>query len=570
MMKLQAGFCSDIGKRTRNEDYVAVSPARLLQDPSHAAGSDAVPVAVAVVADGLGGHRGGRVAAELAVRLFLDGFGSQNPALGMRHALGRSIDPVNRWIHAIGRVDAELEGMACTFTALVLRGRQAFVVNVGDSRLYRRRAPSLQRLTSDDVLPGAGRSHILTRAIGLQPDLAVGCEAVPAQDGDRYLLCSDGVHGALRDRDIARLLASGTPAQAASLLVRAASAAGSTDNLTACVLDVLSLPPAGQDDLAAALVDLPCVPDLREGQSFDGFRLERALPSGRDTRVFVARDTRADAPVVLKLPRQADPMLLSALAREAWIGSAVRSPWLGEVIDLPAERRSALYLAMPFYAGETLERRLRRAPRVSAPQGIGIGVRLCKAVAGLHRAGVIHRDIKPENIVLTEGGGLRLIDFGVARLPQLEADAATPALAAAPGTASFRAPEMLAGEDAGSVATDIYALGVTLYRAFTGAYPYGEIEPFSHPHFGVPQPLLKLRPDLPPWLDRVLLQAVAVAPAQRYADAIELLFALEHGEAGMQVIPSGRVPVFARDPLRGWQIVSAVLALALLASLALR
>ncbi len=569
-MKLQAGFCSEVGKRPRNEDYVAVSPACILQDPSHAAGS-AAPVAdaVAVVADGLGGHRGGRVASEMAVRLFLDGLDSQNPALGVRHAVGRSIDPVNRWIHAIGRVDSELEGMACTFTALVLRGRQGFVVHVGDSRLYRWRTASLQRLTSDDVLPGAGRSHILTRAIGLQPDLLVACEAIPAQDGDRYLLCSDGVHGALRDRDIARLLASGSPAQAAALLVRESILAGSTDNLTACVLDVLSLPPAGQDDLAAGLADLPCAPELRPGQSIDGYRLERALPSGRDTRVFVAQDTQAGGrPVVLKLPRQADLTRRSALAREAWIGTAVRSPWLGEVIDLPPERRSALYLAMPFYAGPTLEHRLRRPPRVSAPEGIGIGVRLCKAVAALHRAGVIHRDIKPENILLTDGGGLRLIDFGVARLPHLET--ASTGTAAAPGTASFRAPEMLAGADAGSIATDIYALGVTLYRTFTDAYPYGEIEPFSHPRFGVPQSLLTLRPDLPPWLDRVVMQAVAVAPAQRCADAVELLFALEHGEAGLQAIPSRRLPLFARDPVRGWQIVSALLALALLAALVLR
>ena len=147
--------------------------------------------------------------------------------------------------------------------------------------------------------------------------------------------------------------------------------------------------------------------------------------------------------------------------------------------------------------------------------------------------------------------------------------ARTPA-AVAPGTASFRAPEMLAGRDAGSIATDIYALGVTLYRTFTGDYPYGEIEPFSNPRFGAPRPLLKLRPDLPPWLDRVVMRAVAVAPDDRPGDAIELLFALEHGEADLQGRPAERVPLFARDPLRFWQIVSALLALALLASLALR
>jgi serine/threonine protein phosphatase PrpC len=560
-MEVKAEIWSETGKRSRNEDYVAV------------ARGDAAHGLVAALADGVGGHRGGRVAAELAVRGFIDGYLGQETALGVRVLAARALAPLNRWIHAVGQVDPELESMACTFTALILRGRSAHLMHVGDSRLYLLRDGSLQRLTTDHVLERPGLSHVLTRAVGLSPDIAVAWEVVPAREGDRFLLCSDGVHGVLRDREIAELLGSGDCGTASSALVRAALGAGSRDNATACVLELVALPVPDQGDIEMALSGLPVLPALRVGQGIDGFVLDRALSNGRDSLVFVARDkTQADVRCVLKLAQPGAPedQIRRAFAREAWILARIHSPWVGEVIDLPPGRRSALYLAMPFYDGETLERRLRRPPRLSLPEGLSVGIRLGKAVAALHRAGIIHRDIKPENVVLTVGGGLRLIDLGVARLPRLEEEDVPQPPGTPPGTASFRAPEMLAGNEPGSEASDQFALGVTVFRAFTGAYPYGEIEPFSHPRFGAPASLVRARPDLPPWLDAVLRRAIAVSPEDRFGDVIEFVFALEHGAERPGLAPASPVPLFARDPLRFWQALCAVLALLLLLSLALR
>src|SRR3954451_24683925 len=130
---------------------------------------------------------------------------------------------------------------------------------------------------------------------------------------------------------------------------------------------------------------------------------------------------------------------------------------------------------MPFYGGETLERRILRGPPFALLPGLEIATGLCKAVAALHRAGVVHRDIKPDNVILQPGGGVRLIDLGVARLPQVEEfDAAD-----IPGTPSFMAPELLAGTSQGDERSDLYALGVTLFRLFGGGYAYGEVEAFS-------------------------------------------------------------------------------------------
>ena len=109
-----------------------------------------------------------------------------------------------------------------------------------------------------------------------------------------------------------------------------------------------------------------------------------------------------------------------AFVREAWVATRLQSPYVAEMIEQPAERQTRLYSVMPFYRGETLEQRLLRRPPVSLAEGGSIALRLAKAVAVLHRAGIVHRDIKPENVLLEDAGGLKLIDLGVVRLPRIE------------------------------------------------------------------------------------------------------------------------------------------------------
>jgi serine/threonine protein kinase len=218
---------------------------------------------------------------------------------------------------------------------------------------------------------------------------------------------------------------------------------------------------------------------------------------------------------------------------------------------------------MPYYDGETLEKRLRRSA-LPLTSGIRIAVMLARAVDALHRIAVIHRDIKPDNVILTSDGGLRLIDLGVARVPRLE-DLAS---AEIPGTASFMAPELFQGRSAGDEATDIFALGATTYRMFTGSYPYGEIEPFTNPRFGAYASLSHARPDLPAWLDAVLAKAVNVDPARRFADATEFAHELELGAALGRPAAAAKKPLYERDPVRFWQLIALGLAIVILALLA--
>ena len=142
---------------------------------------------------------------------------------------------------------------------------------------------------------------------------------------------------------------------------------------------------------------------------------------------------------------------------------------------------------------------------------VTLGIRVLKGLAALHRLDIVHRDLKPANLHVDADGKLRILDLGVARCPTLDVREDH----AQPGTPSFMAPELFGGAEA-SVQTDLYAVGATLYHLLTRKYPYGEIEPFQHPRFGEPVPPARYRPDLPPWLENVILKAVARDPGAAF------------------------------------------------------
>ena len=162
-------------------------------------------------------------------------------------------------------------------------------------------------------------------------------------------------------------------------------------------------------------------------------------------------------------------------------------------------------------------------------------------------------------------GGLRLVDLGVARVPLLEDFPAEDI----PGTASYMAPELFSGR-AGDEFSDLYALGVTVYRLFTAAYPYGEIEPFSRPRFGKPVALSRYRPDLPAWLDAVIGKALNVDPTQRFGDVIEFAHELENGAMWAKPAVATQRSLYDRNPLVFWKILSASLVILVAVLLAWR
>jgi len=481
----------------------------------------------------------------------------------------RSLEAVNRWVHSIGRRDTDLQGMACTLTALICKGRQIHVVHVGDTRLYRLRGDQLQQLTVDHTL-GPGKLNLLSRAVGADDELRIDYLNLPNEQHDRYLLCSDGVHGGISDSTLREILVRrGAPDETAREIVDRALAARIGDNATALIIDVIELPPSEFSDIEGELSEktIRALPDA--GSFIDGFRIDGTLSDSRYVRVFRATDLVDGRQVVMKFPKPlegADRPMRDAFLREMWTASRVRSPFVGEVIQLADDRQTKLYLAMPFYDGETLENRLKRRPMLSLTAGLDIALKAARGLVAMHRAGVIHRDIKPENIILCppipgQPTTVKIIDFGVAR-QRAAPDIGT---VSEPGTPSYMAPELFRGLQA-TEASDQFALGVTIYRLFTGRYPYGEVEPFTHPKFRSPSPLANYRSDLPAWLDKVIGHAIALDPSERYEDVLELIFELEHGADRASPINVARTPLYHRNPLLFWKITSAFLVLLLVIS----
>ena len=224
-----------------------------------------------VVADGLGGHRGGEVASRMAVErigeavLAGDGDGPSRLERGVRLANDAILDA--------SREDLTLDGMGTTIVCLLLaEDGPSTVAHVGDSRLYRLRGKGIDCLTEDHSLvamlvregvlaPEAARDdprrNQILRALGVREDVEVDLAAVALEPGDGYLLCSDGLHGMIEDEEIATVVqAVARPETAVEHLIEAANAAGGNDNVT-CVLAKVPAPMSepGLLDKASALFE---------------------------------------------------------------------------------------------------------------------------------------------------------------------------------------------------------------------------------------------------------------------------------------------------------------------------
>ncbi len=558
-LNIATGFATETGLRDDNQDFAALC---LDEQRGHHG-------AVAALADGVGGMKGGRVAAELAVRTFIDDYLGQSDLLSPRKTAARALESINYWLYREGVKNENLKGMCCAFTGFVIKGRRLHVFHVGDTRLWRLRDGVLTQLTRDHKPEGAEHTNYITRAVGREEAIRIDYMAYDVTPHDRLLLTSDGVHQHLGAAQIAGILEQRTsPDETARHLVASAVANHADDNSTALVVDVIDLAAATIEDLDAAIAELPLIEPPNVGDIIDGFRLERQLADGVYSRVFRARDIRESRPgtvanVLLKFPKPhtigAEKAARSAFMREAWVAARVQHIWIGGVLTLPTGRQTCLYIAQPFYVGETLEHRLLRAPRIGLDEGISIATRLAKAIGSLHRAGIIHRDIKPENIILLSDGGLKLVDLGVARIPGLDKENVF-----VPGTPSYKAPEQFEGKP-GDERSDIFALGVTLYRMFTGgAYPYGEIEPNETPKFNRPERLTAKRRDLPAWLESLILQAIAPDPRDRFHDGFEMAFKLETGAFGAEPNFSRKHSWLGRHEADIWRGLAALILVALI------
>ncbi len=288
----------------------------------------AVQGIVAAIADGVGDASGGRVASELAVRAFVDGYRSQREPVGVGAAAMKSLDAYNRWLNGQSRSDPTLPGAATTFTATVLLGRIATILHVGNSRAWYLRAGNLTRLTDDHSGPQTQTGPTLLRAVGLEPALRLDIKTQGLEAHDRLLLTTRGVHAFLSAKVISLLLgARGTPQADAEAIVEAAVGAGCDDDATALVIDILSVPTPDYSAIVADMAALPIRPLPPVGEAIDGFQLVRVLAESKLARLFLAKDDDGEW-AVLKFPNPAaaDQIERARFMREVFLASVSRIP----------------------------------------------------------------------------------------------------------------------------------------------------------------------------------------------------------------------------------------------------
>ncbi len=547
---LTAAHHTTAGIRERNEDFVG-----MVTPPEPEISTKGM---IAAVADGVSGSDGGREAAEYSVRGLLTDYYATPDTWPVTQALDRVIKAINSWVQKQGSTRAERGGMATTLTTLVVRGNYYYFAHVGDSRLYLLRNGTLKRLTADHVWDRPEMQHVLTRAIGIDSQLAIDHGMGELQQDDIFLLATDGVWSALPQDDIAWHLSALTgqptpPDDAAKKLVESALAAGSKDNATALVVRVLQLPEENLRDALSGAAQLPVPPRLKPGQSLDGYVVEALIHSSAATLLYRVLDPRTQRKLVLKTltPERADdPQETSAFVHEEWLARRVVARFFPQVVA--PDVKNYLYYLSTWHEGHTLQALLDAGGHLTVPDLVAHATRLVRAIGALHRRSIIHRDIKPANVHLGDDGELRVLDLGVAK-SGMESEQQD--LSPQAGTPSFLAPEQFDGQPA-SARTDLYATGVTLYHALTRHYPYGEVEPFQRPRFGEPVPPTRYRPDLPLWLENLLLKAVAKNPDERFETAEEMLLALERG-ASRPVLAPAPAPLAQRDPLATWKIIGA-------------
>ncbi len=276
------------------------------------------------------------------------------------------------------------------------------------------------------------------------------------------------------------------------------------------------------------------------------YRVISRLGSGGMADVYLAQDQLLGREVAVKVLHHhfaEDHEFVERFRREASSAAALSHPNIVGIFDR-GEWNGTYYIAMEYVAGRSLKTIVREQGPLEPTLAIDIVIQILRAARSAHRRGVIHRDLKPHNVILDEEGRARVTDFGIARAGASDMTLTGSIM----GTAQYLSPEQAQGF-AVSAASDLYSIGVILYELLTGAVPFeGEtaVAIAFKQVSAEPRPPSELNPSLPPSLDAVVLRALAKDPAQRYADADELIAALQHEREALPAL-AGAPAASAQD-----------------------
>lgn len=292
----------------------------------------------------------------------------------------------------------------------------------------------------------------------------------------------------------------------------------------------------------------------------DKYVLERELGGGGMSRVFVARDSRLDRRVVIKLlpPQVTATISADRFKREIMLAAGLQHPNIVPVLSA-GEYGNLPYFIMPFIDGESLRTRMMRGP-LSVREAVTILKDVVRALGFAHGRGIIHRDIKPDNVLLASGAAV-VTDFGVAKAitasrQQQGAVNSAPTMTGVGtslGTPAYMAPEQAAADPSTDHRADIYALGIVAYEMLTGAPPFHGRTPqalLAAQLSEIPKPLTSRRYDVSVPLSTLIMQCLEKEPGKRPKNAGDVLRALDDpGILVSDAFPAAEAPKARRRRL---------------------
>ena len=557
------GQTSIAGIKPENEDFLGSYIPSNETDDAAQLESKGITIAIA---DGMSGSDGGKEASQVSVSQFLTDYYSTPESWTVKQAATKILTALNTWLYSQGQQKyGTAKGMVTTFSAVVLKSQTAHLFHVGDSRIYRLRGTDLVQLTRDHRVWITNDRDYLSRAMGIDTHLEIDYRATAVQEGDIYLLTTDGIHDFVGDKEIQEILEThkNDPQKASDNLVKAATANECDDNISAQILRVDYLPEPDKTEFYEQLTQLPFPPDLKAGNVIDGYKILRELNASSRSQVYLAEDTLSEKinglprKVVIKTPSvnfEDDPSYIDLFLHEEWVAKRLQSPHLIKVCGMD-RKRTFLYTVVEYVQGQSLKQWMSDNPKPTLIQVRGTVDQIARGLRAMHRLEMIHQDLKPDNILLDEFNTLKIIDFGSTKIAGLAEIKSVVEHNEIVGTANYSAPEYFKGES-GSNRSDIYSLGVIAYEILTGKLPYGEIsaERASKKKFNYVS-ARQYNPLVPDWMDACLRKAVHPNPERRYGLLSEFLSDFSKPNQALLDRNSSQ-PLLERNPLAFWRGVA--------------
>lgn len=520
-------------------------------------------IAIAL-ADGISSSKVSQEASKLSVVTFLQDYYSTSEAWSVKNSANKVLKATNSWLYSQNRqsqyhLDKD-KGFVCTFSALVIKSNTAHIFHVGDTRVYRLKNNVLEQLTTDHRTWISNEKSYLSRALGIDSQLAIDYETVNIEKDDIFLLMTDGVYEFVDVEFITKSLENCEDYnQVAKDIIQEAIENHSDDNLTLQIIKIDSLPNKDSNEIQQQILNKPIPPLLDAREEFDGYTIIRELSATSRSHVYLAKDNDNNKTVVIKTPSidlQNDKAYLERFLLEEWIAKRVNNPHITKAYN-SNRKQNYIYTIFEYIDAITLTQWMIDNPKPKIEVVRNILEQIAKGLIAFHRLEMIHQDIRPENIMIDKSGSVKIIDFGSTRIEGILEINTFMEQENLLGTALYSAPEYFLGE-AGSRKSDIFSLAAIAYQMLSNKLPYGV--QVARAKTKSAQNKLKyatLYPEFPVWIDGALKKALNINPNERYSEISEFIFDFSH--PNKKFLNKKTPPIIEKNPVVFWQSISLVL-----------